>query len=147
MEPTDEKKPCRHCQLRQAKQKLSDLCRTCFGTTRIRRLYFTYDRRKQRPTHCRHCGGNKPVRPRGLCCRCYDNREIRSQYQPLNNSHQQEPVKDRTGDVPMDSQPCPHHPGSEERIQTLERRAALGVRLFHPGDCVIRKTWRDDRAK
>jgi hypothetical protein len=79
---------------------------------------------------CRHCGERKVSRPRGLCWNCYyapgvrDRFAITSKYAPTRF----------TAEPPLDPAPTKEEPGSFGKLEVLERRAALGLALWHPDD-------------
>lgn len=79
---------------------------------------------------CNCCKRTKTLR-RGLCLRCYNNVELRKKHL--------DPVRLKRG-VGLDGggrtlgEPTQARPGTEEKIQVLERRAELKQALFQPGD-------------
>jgi hypothetical protein len=82
---------------------------------------------------CRHCQREKPSCPRGLCWSCYYTPGVREKYPSthpfgrrgisiFNYSHIEPP------------EPTCARPGTPEKVAVLERRALLGVSLWHPDD-------------
>jgi len=85
---------------------------------------------------CRHCS-IRVGRQRGLCGKCYDNKEVRSRY-PTTGSKQEmhgrkgvgfETARDLTG-----WEPTRALPGTPEKIAVLGERATRGFPLWHPND-------------
>ena len=92
---------------------------------------------------CQHCNERVASAPRKLCQRCSRNPDIKARY-PLTSKFAQcgavrgvtssgNGSKARDKNIPP-SVPCVAQPGSEQKIQILERRAELGQPLFHPLD-------------
>lgn len=77
---------------------------------------------------CRHCGERKANMWRGLCNPCYRDPEIRELY-PKDDCIGFPDVNTRTDPEPTDTRP-----GSEERIQVYEQRAANYQHMFHDDD-------------
>lgn len=88
--------------------------------------------------HCRHCQrpliGKKGPR-RGLCHRCRETGGLPRLYPPAPSKYS------GTGEVPDYFGPsrAPQEatdalPGTEQKIQAMEARAALGLSLWHPDD-------------
>lgn len=84
---------------------------------------------------CRHCELRRVLRPRGLCDSCYKQPAVRALY-PSTSPYARR-GRGQSGSVGGDRLPdraCEAPAGSAERIIELERRAAAGVNLNHPGD-------------
>ena len=90
------------------------------------------------PVSCRNCERAILLYRRGLCYRCYADREIRVKYPLLNcprNNRGVPNVPRRKSKRPAPPvTPCPHVPGSEGKILVMIARARRGDRLFHPLD-------------
>lgn len=103
-------------------------CRRCTNA----RQRATYRQRGM----CLHCQTMKCARPRGLCCVCFDQTEIREQYptSPRWNRTGTEVPPDKSG--PCDPPPYATNapPGSDEKMDVLSQRALAGVDLFHAAD-------------
>lgn len=91
---------------------------------------------------CRGCKINRVQKPRGLCCRCYNDLELRMKSPPVspfgNRGHGIDSI-DSCGEVYQPSRRLPERPtsaipGSPEKIAVLEERARCGRLLFHPDD-------------
>jgi hypothetical protein len=80
---------------------------------------------------CKHCNRRKAVRPRGLCCPCYDDPEVRALH-PSTSRYARRGVGHDGGGVPLTATDAA--PGTEAKVQVLEERARLGVDLWHPDD-------------
>jgi hypothetical protein len=66
---------------------------------------------------------------------------VNSQYgtaDPAKAKYARRSYPNRTGSVPDPPAPTAAPPGSPEKVAELERRAALGVALFHPADVTHR---------
>lgn len=81
---------------------------------------------------CRHCQKRKAIRPRGLCWGCYYRPGVRDLY-PSTSKFARKGVGQRNSRWGKDA-PTEADPGSEEKLLTLERRAAQGLGLFQEGD-------------
>ncbi len=84
---------------------------------------------------CRHCR-ERPAKPdkRGLCRCCYDDVEIREEYEPKRNTGNRLPFKDCNGEAARALSPTYADPGSPERVALLRERAALKMELFLNAD-------------
>lgn len=82
--------------------------------------------------NCTHCLVPCVRNKRGLCNRCYTDPIIRSIYPSTAPRGLGSHNKCR-GLAP---EPCTAPPGSEQRIITMQMRAALGYAIFHPDDAV-----------
>lgn len=80
--------------------------------------------------YCRHCEREDLCKKRGLCKRCYNNPRIRKRY-PVPAKYVEYTTVPNLPDEPTQAQP-----GSEEKMQILERRMRAGTQLFHPMDNV-----------
>ena len=79
---------------------------------------------------CRHCLFARATRPRGLCFRCFKNREIRKDYssgQTFGNGW-------KNANLGLPAVPTLAPPGSIEKMRVLEARAKGNVALWHPLD-------------
>lgn len=93
---------------------------------------------------CKHC--HKRVQAinkgRGLCYRCHGDDRIKIQYaidpKYVTVGHGLRVATDTVGWEPTDALP-----GTEEKIEVMEKRAALGVPLWHPLDAVKDEELRD----
>jgi hypothetical protein len=82
---------------------------------------------------CRHCHNANPSRPRGLCWSCYYTPGVREMY-PSTSPFGRRGVGDFDG-WPIDPpEPTCARPGTPEKVAVLQRRALLGVSLWHPDD-------------
>ena len=86
---------------------------------------------------CRHCSNPKrPVnRPRGLCWTCYYTPGIKDVYPSKSKftvGHGLVVTKDT-----MPDEPTTAAPGTQEKRNVLEQRAALGQNLWHPDDAQL----------
>ena len=81
---------------------------------------------------CRHCLRANVNRPRGLCWCCYYAPGVRALYP--STSRYARGVIDTYAPAPLDAAPTTAYPGSAAKLAVLERRAALGLALFHPQD-------------
>lgn len=85
---------------------------------------------------CRHCGGPQTgQRPRGLCWGCYYTPGVRDLY-PSTSKFGRRGIT-TTGGYSLPGAASHAAPGSEERLQTLERRAKAGESLWHPDDRTV----------
>ena len=82
---------------------------------------------------CRHCGRSFVCRPRGLCWACYHIPGVRELY-PSTSKYAARGVRDFNGKAKLPDDPTPALPGTEEKVQALEERAAKGTALWHPAD-------------
>lgn len=82
---------------------------------------------------CLSCGDAVSHRGyRGLCLRCYEKEDVRVLFRPGSSGHR---GIGRSGSgARLADSPCPHRPGSVEKIEEMARRAEEGVCLFHPDD-------------
>ena len=85
---------------------------------------------------CRHCNRTKSNRPRGLCWACYYTPGVREKY-PSTSKFGRRGVDDFYGWVIAPPEPTSAPPGSAEKVAVLERRARLGVSLWHPKDAPL----------
>lgn len=83
---------------------------------------------------CRHCCKAKVRRPRGLCWDCYYRPGVRELYPSKNPFTAAGRLVEFDGPAPVPDRPCPHPPGSEGRIRTLEERVARREGLWRPDD-------------
>jgi hypothetical protein len=88
---------------------------------------------------CRHCHRMKSNRPRGLCWSCYYTPGVREQY-PSTSKFGRRGVDDFYGWPVTAPEPTSAAPGSAEKVAVLERRARLGVSLWHPKDAPLDRT-------
>jgi hypothetical protein len=74
-------------------------------------------------------------RPRGLCWTCYYEPGVKDQY-PSDSKYARRGVgKESDGpEGELDIAPTAAEPGTPEKIAVMERRAAKGLSIFHPGD-------------
>lgn len=86
---------------------------------------------------CIHCGQRPANRPRRLCWGCYYTPGVKDQYQPVSVNGRRG-VAGEAPLMPADS-PTDALPGTEEKIEVLMRRAALGQALYHPMDAGQKK--------
>jgi hypothetical protein len=82
---------------------------------------------------CRHCGRVKANRPRGLCWSCYYQPGLRERY-PSTSKYAHRGVNDFAGWAVEPPEPTNALPGSPEKVDILERRARMGLSLWHPND-------------
>jgi hypothetical protein len=82
---------------------------------------------------CRHCGRVKANRPRGLCWSCYYQPGLRERY-PSTSKFAHRGVDDYVGWAVEPPEPTNALPGSPEKVAIMERRARLGLALWHPKD-------------
>jgi len=83
------------------------------------------------PIVCRHCErAASRDSGRGLCSVCFRDAGVRSLYE-RKRFVEPEPLVLPTGD---DDEPCPHPPGSPEKVEWLRRRYLGGRRLWREGD-------------
>ncbi len=79
------------------------------------------------------CGCGRPAKPdkRGLSRCCYDDKEVRVDFDPIRdtNNRFEWPDTEEFRPIPI---PTNTQPGSEERIRVLELRASLYQALHHP---------------
>jgi hypothetical protein len=87
---------------------------------------------------CRHCGVGKAWKTRGLCFGCHGDRAVRDLYPAkakyIPHRHRPDRQEDIDGPVPPPASPTDARPGTAEKVEELERRAAAGVELWHPQD-------------
>jgi hypothetical protein len=81
---------------------------------------------------CRHCNKDNVSRPRGLCWSCYYRPGVRQMY-PSTSKFGNRGIGHTYRTAPL---PTPTHalPGTAEKLEVLEKRAAAGFALFHPDD-------------
>lgn len=79
---------------------------------------------------CRHCGRPKVNRPRGLCWGCFENREVRNLYGPL-NAYGRRGIGYTGERLPT---PTTARPRTPEKLAVLVQRAERNEALFHPAD-------------
>lgn len=87
---------------------------------------------------CRHCKQGKWIRSRGLCYDCWFNPAIRELYPSMQGLGGGSAAVGNHGRR-LPDQPTRAQPGSPEKIEILEARAAADVALFHPDD--LRLEW------
>lgn len=83
---------------------------------------------------CRHCGIRRVATKyatRGLCHRCMMTPGVREHY-PARFNTGRRGVGNGSGSTP--SAPCPHPPGTPEKLAALIERAEAGYALWHPND-------------
>jgi hypothetical protein len=78
----------------------------------------------------------KSNRPRGLCWSCYYTPGVREQF-PSTSKFGRRGVDDFYGWPVPPPEPTNAAPGSAEKVAVLERRARLGVSLWHPKDALL----------
>lgn len=81
---------------------------------------------------CKHCNIRQGTRSRGLCCRCFSDREIRQQY-PFNRTDPAIESLIRQTDLKM-PEPTSARQVTEEKIRVMEERALRGEFIFHHAD-------------
>ena len=81
---------------------------------------------------CRHCQKKRIPDRRNLCVSCYRDSGIRKLYSPL-PTDQEGYGTNMVNDKGL-PEPTQTLPGTPERVQVLEKRARLGLALFHPED-------------
>lgn len=90
-----------------------------------------------RGTHglCIHCHRTKYIiRARGLCSYCYSDDSIKVKYRPLKAFYGTGPNAMLSGrDRPM-PEPTDAIQGTREKIAVFQKRAIMGLELFHPLD-------------
>jgi hypothetical protein len=84
---------------------------------------------------CLNCKIRKGSRGRGICDRCYEDREIRDLYV----TSKEPTAPDFYGKTKLPDEPTTYLPGSEEKIKVLKERATQKVSLFHPDDTTLEK--------
>ena len=82
---------------------------------------------------CRHCGGRVTSQPRSLCYACYYTRGVRDLY-PTESKFGRRNSNAGYMNQPCTDSPTAAPPGSAEKVAALEKRATLGVSLWHPQD-------------
>ena len=82
---------------------------------------------------CGHCKTRFVNRPRGLCWACYYTPGVKDRFVPT-SKYARRGVGNFNGTAPLPAEPTDAEPGSAEKVAVLERRAALGVSLWHPAD-------------
>ena len=85
---------------------------------------------------CKHCQTRRADRPRGLCAICYYDVNIREMYFGQKRGRHPNFWLHLNSSKPVD-QPTQALPGTSEKFAELERRAALGMDLWHPQDAVV----------
>ena len=85
---------------------------------------------------CRHCRRHVAWKARGLCGRCFYHEHIRNLYPPGRDcvSTQRGPGWQPGSGREGPPEPTAAEPGTPEKMAELERRAALGLSLWHAGD-------------
>lgn len=78
---------------------------------------------------CRHCRRFRTHRPRGLCYKCFYTPAVRDLYPPVVAGV---PPAGRNRRPP--AAPCPHPPGSPEKVAVMAARLAAGEHIHHPLD-------------
>jgi hypothetical protein len=73
---------CKHC--RERVEYKRGLCRQCHANADIALKYPLFDKPATElpalENPCQHCAKRKAVRPRKLCCVCYDDKAVRAIY-------------------------------------------------------------------
>lgn len=82
---------------------------------------------------CVHCHKGARSRPRNLCWPCYYNPAVRCLYGPRSTDGRRG-VGNGYGGYRLPDAPTDARPGTEAKVAVLERRAEVGVALWHPGD-------------
>lgn len=85
------------------------------------------------PSHCRHCGRRKVIRPRGLCWTCYYAPGVRDRYPTASKYAKGGVAGANVAEKPLPV-PTMTMPGSPERAAVMAARAARGESLWHPDD-------------
>ena len=80
---------------------------------------------------CRHCRRKKICRPMGLCWGCYYRPGVKEEYRDSKYGTPSEVGLAASGAA---DRPVRALQGSEEKVRELERRAALGMELWHELD-------------
>ncbi len=83
---------------------------------------------------CRHCHARPISEARGLCHGCYGVLEIRNLYPTSTGCYCRRPLAHGNESLPLADAPTAERPGSEEKIDVMQARAAAGRAVFHPGD-------------
>jgi hypothetical protein len=83
---------------------------------------------------CRHCGKEVVTRPRGLGWKCYYTPGVKDRYPSTSKFARRGVSAETNAPSRTPARACPHPPGSEGRIGTLEARAAATESMTHPGD-------------
>jgi hypothetical protein len=86
---------------------------------------------------CRHCKIRKMYKPRGLCYSCY-NSPVRDFYPPETTRGNHSWCLSRKR-LAVPAEPTFARPGSPEKIEVMQERAARGEAVFHPEDRSIRE--------
>ena len=123
---------CRHCRTRKLARRKRGLCSTCHADPAVRVRYPLPDRVARR-VWCRHCEAKRACRPLELCWTCYYAPAVRALYSPTSKYAYRGVGNGMHPSLPA-SAPCPHPADSAGRIATLQRRAAAGEAMHHPGD-------------
>ncbi len=84
---------------------------------------------------CRNCRLNVPIKGRGLCNPCYNDRMIRHRFSRMGKEPSEcgKPI-DVGGERPIPHEPTLYPPGSPGKILLLCARAMAGFALWHPED-------------
>lgn len=82
------------------------------------------------PARCQHCQLYVINRPRLLCHRCYQQRNIRMLYARHHGNRNWQRVRDRK----LPARPTRALPGSLAKLQVFEQRFRRREQLFHPDD-------------
>lgn len=82
---------------------------------------------------CRRCGRARVCRPRGLCWHCFYEPDVREQFEPI-GTHGRRGVGSGYTGYQLPETPTTAPPGSIEKLQVLEHRAAARRALHHPAD-------------
>ena len=86
---------------------------------------------------CKHCGGPKANRPRGLCYWCYHDPEIRAEYPKQSTSSNHRGFGNEQVAKPLPAEATDEVPGTEAKIDVMAARAEAGFQIFHPEDAVV----------
>lgn len=84
---------------------------------------------------CQHCGASPITRGGRLCYRCWHTPGVRQRYVGRHRSAHRGVGLDNPASPPLPA-PTRARPGSLEKIEVLEGRAAAGLALWHPEDLV-----------
>ena len=124
---------CRHCRVRKLARRKRGLCSGCHADPAVRDRY-PLPERVARRVWCRHCEAKPGTRPRGLCWRCHEDVAVRELYPASESKYARRGTGIGNRPSLPASAPCPHPADSAGRIATLQRRAAAGEAMHHPGD-------------
>ena len=115
------------------KNRKRGLCISHHADPAVRELY-PMNRHKPaaKPPACVHCGGKGRVLARGLCSHCYYRKPGVRKLYPISDHPAVKGWVRKAEAVAF--KPCPFPPFHPTRIETMQRRIALGQPLHHPGD-------------